>query len=246
MVIYLLILLYNCICIESLLTMNAVTSGVILGVTSSTKLISNTILPKLCVFDFDECLWAPETYTLTNVPNENDRVYGQLLDKGNGVIGVKSGGQQLCLYPDALKVLQEIYLDEKYSNMRIAAASSANTPLAVEIAMKSMTYLEILPGVTMRDAFNRGWDKDFNGNIQIGRSPPLNRNKSLSHFPIIKKETGIEYTEMVYYDDCTWDNHVDMVERNCKGVIATRTPIGMTLDLFYDGLNKFHVSKSRS
>ena len=50
----------------------------------------------------------------------------------------------------ALRVFQE-YWTGKYPGMRLAAASSADTPLAVKIGRKAMTLLEIVPGVTMEE-----------------------------------------------------------------------------------------------
>jgi hypothetical protein len=67
-----------------------------------------TVTPSLVVFDLDDCLWSPEMFTLHEIPNSSDVVYGQLTDdpKDTGVLAVNSGHEQIKLFPGALKVLQ--------------------------------------------------------------------------------------------------------------------------------------------
>jgi magnesium-dependent phosphatase 1 len=143
-----------------------------------------------------------------------------------GVTAVMSGRHHIKLFPGALKVLQDIY-SGAYPSVRIAAASSADTPLAVSIGKKSMTMLEIFPNVTMRDVFAMGWEDGFEGNIQIGRTHPLSSNKSKTHFPILKRETGIQYNKMVFFDDCNWSDHCSLVAAACPGVVTQPTPHGL-------------------
>lgn len=114
------------------------------------KISTNDILPDLVVFDLDMCLWEPEMYTLYEIPTNITKKYmGPLFDGKEGIIGVDSGGEKIRLFPGALKVLQEFYTD-KYPGMRIAAASSADTPLAARIGRAAMDILEVLPGVSLR------------------------------------------------------------------------------------------------
>ena len=44
-------------------------------------------------------------------------------------------------------------------------------------------------------------------NLQIGRQPPLSSDKSRTHFPIIQRETGVPYDEMLFFDDSVWSDH---------------------------------------
>ena len=87
-------------------------------------------------------------------------------------------------------------------------------------------------------------------NIKIGRSPPLS---SITHFaevldlaqPLmacqmillsqrytraknahlqLRRETGIPYNDMLFFDDCNWTDHCAIVAKVCKGVVTQVTP----------------------
>jgi len=205
------------------------------GIVQSNQL---KVIPKLVVFDLDQCLWLPEMYTLDEVPTKTSTIKGTLDTHGDGAVAVMSGRERIRLFPDALTILQEYYLN-KYSGMRIAAASSADTPLAVRIGRTAMNLLEVLPGVTMRQVFDKDWPAGFEGHLQIGRTPPLSSDKSRTHFPILTKLTEIEYTDMVFFDDCNWGDHCGKVERECRGVITQRTPEGLTIVEWNKALMKY-------
>lgn len=199
--------------------------------------------PLLVVFDLDQCLWTPEMYTLSCVPDKSCALLGNLGNRGCGVFGVRTGRDLVQLFPDALEILQDIYLD-KYPGMRIAAASSADTPLAVKIGITAMNILEVLPGITMRQVFAKGWEDGFDGNMQIGRTPPLSSDKASTHFPILKKATGINYDKMIFFDDCLWGDHCGRVEALCPGVVVTRTPEGLTHKQWMECLERYAMVNS--
>ena len=187
---------------------------------------SDVIFPELVVFDLDMCLWTPEMYTLDDIPQESDKVMGRLGKYGDGVVAVTSGYEKIRLFPDALTTLQDFYLGN-FGGMRIAAASSADTPRAVSIGRAAMELLEVVPGVTVRQVFAKGWPDGFGGNLQIGRTPPLSSDKAQTHFPILRAETGISYDKMLFFDDCNWGDHCANVEKYCPGVVTQRTPRGL-------------------
>ena len=177
-------------------------------------------------------------YELSEVPGDHNVVRGSLGSNiGEGVIGIKSGHETITIFPDALKVLQD-YHEGKYP-FKIAAASSADTPRAVKIGRAAMARLEIVPGVTMREVFNKGWDKGFEGNLQIGRSPPLSSDKSSTHFPILKEKCGIDYSGMLFFDDCNWGDHCTKVANACPGVVTVRTPRGLEAAQWTAGLEAY-------
>jgi magnesium-dependent phosphatase 1 len=156
--------------------------------------------PELCVFDLDACFWDEEMYTLSELPSQ--KVMGDLNGRGQGVIGVMSGPDKISLHKGSLLALQN-HSDGMYHGMKVAFASSADTPLAERIGRAALKLLEVLPGLTV-------WDlvvgRDWNGNDtinQIGRQPPLSSNKARSHFPFLKKLTGIRYDRMLFFDVST-------------------------------------------
>mmetsp|Transcript_20134 Transcript_20134/g.52659 ORF Transcript_20134/g.52659 Transcript_20134/m.52659 type:complete len:252 (+) Transcript_20134:195-950(+) len=216
-----------------------ITRGGKLSASSSSETVGGP-LPKLAVFDMDMCVWSPEMYTLNEVPEVAIR--GPLGDAGEGVVAVKSGSDTIRLFPGALKVLQD-YHNGKYPGMRIAAASSADTPFAVKIARKALTMLEVVPGVTVREVFSMGFDVEGGvENMQIGRTPPLSSNKAKTHFPILKEQTGVAYDQMIFFDDCNWGDHCAIVNE-AHGVVTQRTPSGLTLQQWENCLKKFADSK---
>jgi len=206
-------------------------------------------LPALCVFDMDDCLWSPEMYTLEVLPTPQDVVLGELPNgRGRGVVGLRSGADVIQLFPGAHTILQRCN-DGEYDPMRLAVASSADTPFAASIAHTALSLLEVVPGVTIRDVLNRGWPEGFggvegrDGHIRIGRSAPLSSDKSATHFPLIRDATGIPFSEMIFFDDSNWNDHCKMVEKNCPGVVAQRTPRGLQEGEFANCLKKFAASK---
>jgi magnesium-dependent phosphatase 1 len=184
--------------------------------------------PELVVFDLDACLWDQEMYEMRAMPSKT--VQGDLNGRGRGVKGVYSGNDLIQLHDGSLTALQE-HADNQYPGMKIALASSADTPFAVQIGRATLKLLEVLPGMTVWDLLMRDWDgQDVN---QIGRQPPLSSNKAATHFPRIRSMTGIRYDKMLFFDDCNWGDHCGMVARACvesdtqQGVVGHRTPSGL-------------------
>ena len=95
----------------------------------------------------------------------------------------------------------------------------------------------MVPGVTVKEVLLEGWDDERC--LQIGRSPPLSSNKAQTHFPILREATGVPYDGMLFFDDSNWSDHCRIVETNCKGVVTQRTPRGMTIQEWENGLKKF-------
>ena len=201
--------------------------------------------PELVVFDLDACLWDKEMYEMTAIPDGRTTT-GDLNGRGEGVTGVYSGSDLIALYSGSLVALQE-HADNKYPGMKIALASSADTPFAEKVGRATLKILEVVPGVTVWDLLMRDWDgKDVN---QIGRQPPLSSNKAASHFPRIQELTGISYSKMLFFDDCNWGNHCRMVADACKdkitgkSVVTHETPYGIREADWRKGLEKFAAAQ---
>lgn len=141
-------------------------------------------------------------YEMPQIPKDTDIVKGDLQGRGEGVTGVMSGRNKISLHQGSLLGLQN-HLDGVYPGMRVAFASSADTPFAEKVGRAALKLLEVVPGTTVWDlVVGRDWEgQDVN---QIGRQPPLSSNKARSHFPALKKLTGIRYDRMLFFDDCNW------------------------------------------
>eukprot|EP00985_Skeletonema_marinoi_P029548 scaffold28195_cov104-Skeletonema_marinoi.AAC.3 len=126
--------------------------------------------PYLCVFDLDACFWDQEMYTLSKICDSSNVVKGDLIGRGEGVVGVMSGRSKISLHMGSLIALQNHY-DNKFDDMKVCFASSADTPLAEKIGRSALKLLEVVPGVSVWDlVVGRDWDgEDIN---QIGRQPP--------------------------------------------------------------------------
>ena len=210
---------------------------------------NNAVYPELVVFDMDACLWDKEMYEMRAIPSET--VMGDLNGRGKGVIGVMSGRDKISLHKGSLTALQEYY-SGVYPEMKFCMASSADTPFAEQVGRASLKLLEVVPGVTVWDLLMKCWDNvDVN---QIGRQPPLSSNKSKTHFPRIRELTGVRYDKMLFFDDCLWGDHCQMVETNCReedtgfGPATVRTPNGLREEEWRLGLKVYadHANKLAS
>jgi magnesium-dependent phosphatase 1 len=197
--------------------------------------------PKLTVFDLDACFWDQEMYEMGEIPSPKDKVIGDLNGRGEGVVGVMSGRHKISLHPGAMMALQNHY-DGKYGDMKVAFASSADTPFAEKVGRATLKLLEVVPGTSVWDlVVGRDWSgRDIN---QIGRQPPLSSNKSATHFPYLKEKTGIRYDQMLFFDDCNWGDHCGMVSSKCReidtnqGPATVRTPNGLQVSDWEKGLD---------
>lgn len=199
---------------------------------ADTSVADENLLPALAVFDLDACLWDQEMYMLAELVDRSKPVIGQLGDAGEGVVGARSGREVIRLHPGALLALQRLHTGA-YPGMRAAAASSADTPLAERIGRSALDLLEVVPGVSVRQVLAAGWSAGFDGNLQIGRQPPLSSNKAATHFPRLRGFTGVPYDRMLFFDDCNWGDHCGAVEARCVeessglGPVTVRTPRGL-------------------
>jgi magnesium-dependent phosphatase 1 len=203
-------------------------------------------LPELAVFDLDACLWDKEMFEMTAVPTEEDRVLGDLNGRGEGVVGVMSGRAKISLNPGALEALQR-HADGDFPGMKVALASSANTPFAEEVGRASLGLLEVSQGLTVWEVITRDWGgTDVN---QIGRQPPLSPDKAATHFPRLRAATGVRFDRMLFFDDCNWRDHCGEVAERCTegdsglGPVIVRTPLGLQVQDFEKGLQLFAASR---
>ncbi len=190
----------------------------------ATRLISSSSLamtrPQMIVFDLDDCLWSPEMYTLPMCPTEPVR-------EGELVIGVRCGsrGPTVKLFPEARVVLERIANGE-FPDVMFGLASSSEEPSYSKSCLKN---LEIKPGVTMESLF------PFTA---IGRTDGLTSRKT-THMARLKEQCPeLDFKKCLFFDDCGWGDHVGDLNK-ALGVKGVRTPYGMTVEAFEEGLKMF-------
>lgn len=184
-------------------------------------------VPQLIVFDLDQCMWSPEMYQLRSKPTVP--VLGDLGNGlGEGIVGCNNGNQTVALFPGALLALQELHTLKEFKHTRIAAASSSEEPT---YSAACLDLLEILPGVTMRSVFSY---------FAIGRTKACGNLTSdkRTHFKKIQAESGIDFSEMLFFDDCNWGDHVGKINK-AHGVIGQRTPEGLQESEWREALATF-------
>lgn len=78
-------------------------------------------------------------YQMNDMPSE--KIMGDLNGRGQGVVGVMSGRNKISLHAGSLTALQN-HADGKYGDtMKVAFASSADTPFAEKVGRASLKML---------------------------------------------------------------------------------------------------------
>ena len=177
-------------------------------------------IPSLIVFDLDACLWDPEMYELDGPPTTYDAKRG----------GVKAGRDTVKLYPGAQATLFRLLTDETFKESKIAAASSTTEP---RFAKTCLEQIPIDPSGKHKETMS---DLITFRQIYPG-------SKGRDHFPRLQQETGIPYTEMIFFDDCSYGDNCKDVATSCPGVTCVRTPRGLTTEEFDLALEAFSNGK---
>lgn len=174
-------------------------------------------LPRLIVFDLDACLWHPEMFELDGAPTRFDA-------KADGI--ATTGSDVVRLFPGARNVLHRLLVEPQFQNVQVGVASSTTEP------SYATTCLENLPIDPTGDRGERVADIIDFREIYYG-------NKGLDHFPQIKQASGVDFQDMIFFDDCIYGDNCGIVARHCPGILSVRTPNGLTEKLFEAGLRAF-------
>lgn len=159
-------------------------------------------------------LWTPEMYELDAPPSVYDASIG----------GVVAGRDTVRMFPGAAEVMQLLLSSPAYASMQVAVASSTTEP---KWANHCLDVLRLDPerGETLADVVSQR-------QIYPG-------SKGSQHIPKLRGLTGVEFSEMIFWDDCTYSDNCADVANKCPGTICVRTPRGLTRELFEMGLNAF-------
>ena len=185
-----------------------------------------TMFPKMVVLDLDACLWDPEVYLLQGNPDK--KIMGDLGNGTEGVVGATDGDQTVKLHPGAFLALRTL---REMPDVKVAAASTSLNPTYSRTALD---LLEIEPGVNVASCIHFS---------QIGRTGHLTKRKD-KHIEGIHAESGIAYTDMLFFDDCNWGDHVTDLNQT-YGVIGYKTPTGLKVDDWHAGLKHYAAEKAK-
>lgn len=157
------------------------------------------------------------------------------MDGQRGVVGLRVPHCRykttVQLYPGALATLQALATDPIYHGIVLAAASTSLEP---EYSMACLEQLEVLPGLCVSDMLSYH---------QIGRTGHLTSDKR-THFQFLHQDSRIPFNEMLFFDDCNWGDHVEIVRR-AYGVIGQRTPAGLQFHEFEQALERYRKQKNQ-
>ena len=167
--------------------------------------------PRLIVFDCDACLWSPECFEIAPP-----------LRKLDDVTVLAGRTTRVSLFPGAVQAFRDILQLPEFKETKIALASTTRYPEHSKILRE---FFCPIPGVSIASVACSS--QIFYAYDKIG------------HFENIRKETGIPFSEMLFFDDCIWGDNVGDVVRQCPGVVGVRTPEGLTVEKWQEGLSIF-------
>jgi hypothetical protein len=101
-------------------------------------------------------------------------------------VHVGQGGDRVRLFPGALEALRAVKNEECFKHTKVAAASSTTEP---EWARKCLSLLEVQPGVKVN---------------QVITYAEIYCSNKTKHFAKLKAATGVPYSGMLFFDDCTY------------------------------------------
>jgi magnesium-dependent phosphatase 1 len=259
-------------CSNKLLLLSSVYISKVVGFSSISKTTSAAsaasmpqTMPKMIVFDLDDCLWSPEVNTepltrtpplshITNTPSltpPHDPISSQMYtlpnkpinpilgrlqgDAGEGVIGVQCSGGGPTV---------SLFPDALATLQRLHTERDTtfkDTLFAVASSSEEPSYsrscLENL------DIFPGIKMNSLFPYQQIGRTGKLTSRKT-THFDELKKQVPhVKFDSMLFFDDCNWGDHVGDLN-SARGVIGIRTPTGLTNAQFEEGLALYARTKS--
>ncbi|KAK2079945.1 hypothetical protein QBZ16_002340 [Prototheca wickerhamii] len=166
-------------------------------------------LPKLIAFDLDATLWIPEMYELSGPPFKVDPKDGECL--------VDRRGEQIQLMGASRKILSELANDARWQDTQVAYVSRTEYPQWANSCLK---------------LFRIGERSSMHKLAEVKEIYP---GSKLTHFRRIHNQTGIEYGDMLFFDNESWN----IKEVSRLGVVCVYTPDGMTDHVWQQGLADF-------
>lgn len=138
--------------------------------------------------------------------------------------GVRAGRSVVRLFPGVAHAFAQL-ATPRFANTRVALASSTSKPSYAAAVLAAMRLVPDEPASTMdsRIAFREIYPIEHKG----------------AHFRRLHAASGVPYASMLFFDDCTWSDNCGEVAQACPGVVGCRTPDGLTVEKWEEGLQAF-------
>ncbi|KAI4105784.1 MAG: hypothetical protein L6R37_002531 [Teloschistes peruensis] len=179
-------------------------------------------LPKIIVFDLDYTLWPFWVDTHVTPP---------LKAKDNNTKSVDRWGESFTFYPDVPSIL----LSAKSTSPPITLATASRTS-ATDIATTLLKQLHLPPffenASSSKAAEKRAYD--------IFDYMQIFPGDKKTHFGKIQKASGVEYDEMLFFDDERRNRNVESL-----GVVYWEVPSGVTRAEVDRGVREWRRRKGR-
>ena len=210
---------------------------------SSTKLYQN--IPKLIVFDLDNTCWAPELYQFRKRLQQQQQrqlqskryKFGQRLSISNETTEIdgNNSATSSTFVPKAYKdvKLTRGFQDLLKYNILQQVKDEYNIKLAIASRSKSVDWAHsLLDQFEIRELF------DY---VEIY---PGSKEK---HFQNLHKASGIEYNDMLFFDDTRDGQFGNCIPVSQMGVLSVHCPKGLNnIGVFTMGINKYKEEWDRS
>ena len=129
-------------------------------------------------------------------------------------------GEEVELMGSSREILNELATKELWRDTVVSYVSRTEYP---SWASACLQLFEVAPGITMHS---------------LGTEQEIYPGSKRTHFRKIHARTGIEYEEMLFFDNESWN----ISEVSAMGVCSVHCPDGMTHNVWRKGLEAFAVA----
>jgi len=188
-------------------------------------------LPRAIIFDLDGCLWTPEMYEILYFMEGKGSPFRE--DPDNKGVLLTSGNQRVRLLADVRSVFEDLCAQPCFENVCIGISSRTDEPNWAR---------ELLEKFKITTVNRDGGDDATTTTVTtpsladiIGDGPvEMSFDAKTKHFERIRIDTGIEYEDMVFFD-----NEYGNCEKVASlGVSVVYCPKGVTRELWEKGVRE--------
>ena len=173
--------------------------------------------PKVVALDLDATVWEPELYLMTN-----HTTMKPLRHASGECYAVRDAwNQELSFMADAQRVIQEV---SSWEGTMLAYVSRTTEIEAAHLAISSLH-------VAYCDKTKRGSTM-----AEVASHLEIYPGSKISHFKSLKEALGVEFTDILFLDNESWNTKE---VASTLGVCSVHTPRGLTMRAFERGLELY-------